>query len=71
MADLDPALTVPCPLCRAGKGEFCRSRHAVAVHAARRQQLASLSAQADQLLRKSPSAKPARKRRRPKRRQRS
>jgi hypothetical protein len=71
MPDLDPALTVPCPLCRAAKGESCRSRHAVSVHAARRQQLASLSAQADKLLRKSPSDKPARKRKRPKRRQRS
>ena len=48
--DLDPALTVPCPECRAAKNEPCISRHAISVHRARREALARLERQATRLL---------------------
>jgi len=47
---LDPALNVPCPTCRVGAGQPCRSRRAISMHQARRAALADLSAQAGQLL---------------------
>ena len=47
---LDPALTVPCPTCRVGSGQPCRSRRAISLHQARRQALADLGGQAAQLL---------------------
>jgi len=47
---LDPALTVPCPTCRVGSGQPCRSRRAVSLHQARREALADLGTQAGQLL---------------------
>ena len=47
---LDPALNVPCPTCRVGAGQSCRSRRAVSLHQARREALADLGGQAGQLL---------------------
>jgi len=48
---LDPALNVPCPTCRVGAHEPCRSRRAISLHQARREALADLGGQADQILR--------------------
>ena len=50
---LDPALTVRCPVCGAGVGEVCRSRHAVRIHAARRAVLRNLEAEATRLIRQN------------------
>ncbi len=55
---LDAALNVPCPTCYVKAGQACRSRHAISLHQARREALADLGAQADQLL--AASRKPAR-----------
>jgi hypothetical protein len=51
MLELDPALTVPCPTCKAGRNEPCISRHAIRIHAARRAALRALSTAADRLIR--------------------
>jgi hypothetical protein len=67
MPDLDPALTVACPLCHAGLGEFCISRRAISVHTARRTALAQLSTKANVLLQKGAGPKPKTKKRRPRR----
>lgn len=48
---IGPALNVPCPTCRAGAGQPCRSRRAISLHQGRRQALADLGGQADQMLR--------------------
>lgn len=58
MADLEPALTVGCPTCFVKPGEPCRSRHAVSLHQSRRQALADLGVQADQLLALSQPERP-------------
>ena len=50
MTGRDPALTVPCPTCRVGAGQPCRSRRAITLHQSRREALADLGVQADQLL---------------------
>lgn len=70
MPDLDPALTVDCPLCFAKRGQPCRSRNAVSVHQARRGALQGLTSKANAILRKAdgPSKTPAAKRKRRKRR---
>ncbi len=47
---LDVALTVPCPTCYVPAGQSCRSRHAVTLHQSRRQALAELGVQADEIL---------------------
>ena len=47
---IDPALNVPCPTCRVGAGQPCRSRRAISLHQSRRQALAELGVQAGQLL---------------------
>lgn len=44
------ALNAPCPTCYAGAGHPCKSRHAVALHKARREALIELGATPDQLL---------------------
>lgn len=48
----DPALLVTCPLCHAPRGEFCRSRHAVAIHVQRRGALRDLEREATRILRR-------------------
>ena len=53
---IDPALNVPCPTCRAGAGQPCRSRRAISLHQGRREALADLGGQAGGLL--SASRKP-------------
>ena len=56
------ALNAPCPTCYAGEGEPCKSRHAVALHKARREVLIELGATPDQLLSaaiQKPGRKPA------------
>jgi hypothetical protein len=70
MAELDPALTVACPLCKAERGQPCLSRNAVSVHQARRSALQGLTSRANAILRKAdgPSKTPAAKRKRGKRR---
>lgn len=50
MTSLDPALTVPCPTCYVPAGQSCRSRHAVTLHQSRRQALADLGVQVDEIL---------------------
>lgn len=50
MPSLDAALTVPCPTCHVPAGQSCRSRHAVTLHQSRRQALADLGVQADEIL---------------------
>ena len=49
-ATLDPALTVPCPTCYVAAGQSCRSRHAITLHKSRREALAELGVQADEIL---------------------
>lgn len=67
MPDLDPALTVACPACKAQRGQPCRSYNAVSVHQARYRALRGLERQADRMLGAGRPRRPKR-RKQPKRR---
>ena len=49
---IEEALTIECPLCHAGRGEYCTSKHAISIHQARRDKLRGLEAEATRLIRR-------------------